>query len=159
MPIVLSKMQRINPNKKDEPKKWYAVQHALKQLDENQVANRIADETTLNPAEALMAIRQLRKVVQQALLDGMSVKLGDWGSFYAAVSSNGFASEKELTAQAIRNVKINFKPGNELKASMQKAEFVWVKNLMGDNTPASSGTTTPDSGGDENGGATGGNPL
>ena len=92
MPIVLSKMQRINPNKKDEPKKWYAVQHALKQLDENQVANRIADETTLNPAEALMAIRQLRKVVQQALLDGMSVKLGDWGSFYAAVSSNGIAS-------------------------------------------------------------------
>jgi hypothetical protein len=69
MPIVLSKMQRINPNKKDEPKKWYAVQHALKQLDENQVANRIADETTLNPAEALMAIRQLRKVVQQALLE------------------------------------------------------------------------------------------
>ena len=103
MPIILKKVQRINPSKKDEAKKWYAIQQTLKQLDETEVANRIADETTLNPAEALMAIRQLRKVVQQALTEGQSVKLGDWGSFYASVSSNGFATQKELTANAIRN--------------------------------------------------------
>ena len=158
MPIILSKLQRFNPSKKDEPKKWYAVQHALKQLNETEVANRIADETTLNPAEALMAIRQLRKVVQQALLDGQSVKLGDWGNFYAAVSSQGFATQKELTAQAIRNVKINFKPGAELKAALQKADFVWVDDITKSSTSTSSGDNN-DTGGDDGGSGTGGNPL
>lgn len=163
MPIILKKVQRINPSKKDEAKKWYAIQQTLKQLDETEVANRIADETTLNPAEALMAIRQLRKVVQQALTEGQSVKLGDWGSFYASVSSNGFATQKELTANAIRNVKINFKPGAELKAAMQKASFVWVEELMG--TASSSGTggsTDNGGGGSSSGGGNnddGNNPL
>ena len=159
MPIILKKVQRVNPSKKDEPKKWYAVQQTLKQLDESEVANRIADETTLNPAEALMAIRQLRKVVQQALTEGQSVKLGNWGSFYAAVSSTGYSTQKELTAQAIRNVKINFKPGDELKAAMQRASFVWVEDLMGTSASSSSGGTD-DTGNDNSGGSgTGGNPL
>lgn len=160
MPIILKKMQRYNPQKKDEPKKWYAVQQTLKQLDESEVANRIADETTLNPAEALMAIRQLRKVVQQALTEGQSVKLGNWGSFYASVSSTGYPTQKELTAGAIRNVRINFKPGDELKAAMQKASFVWVEDLMG-TASASSGDST-DSGSTDSGdggSGTGGNPL
>ena len=158
MPIILKKMQRYNPQKKDEPKKWYAVQQTLKQLDESEVANRIADETTLNPAEALMAIRQLRKVVQQALTEGQSVKLGNWGSFYAAVSSTGYPTQKELTAQAIRNVKINFKPGDELKAAMQKASFVWVEDLMKEKPSSASGSGSTDEGGDS-GSGTGGNPL
>lgn len=159
MPIILKKMQRYNPQKKDEPKKWYAVQQTLKQLDESEVANRIADETTLNPAEALMAIRQLRKVVQQALTEGQSVKLGNWGSFYASVSSTGYPTQKELTAGAIRNVRINFKPGDELKAAMQKASFVWVEDLMKEKPSSSSGSGSTDEGGGDSGSGTGGNPL
>ena len=44
-------------------------------VDESEVAMLIAEETTLNPMEAAMAIRQLRKVMQRLLLDGKSVKL------------------------------------------------------------------------------------
>lgn len=43
--------------------KWYGVQKSMKKMTESEVAELVADETTLNPAEALMAIRQLRKVV------------------------------------------------------------------------------------------------
>ena len=70
MSIFLKPVQRTNPLKPNEAKKWYPVQYTTKMVDENEVAMLIADETTLNPMEAAMAIRQLRKVVQRLLLDG-----------------------------------------------------------------------------------------
>lgn len=151
MPIVLKKVQRTNPIKKDV--KWYAVQKTLKQLTENEVAKRIADETTLNPSEALMAIRQLRKVVQQALLDGQSVRLGDWGSFYAAITSVGAETEKSLTAKSVKQVKINFKPGSELKAAMQTASYVWAEDLAGGSATDSSASDSTTSGGSASSGS------
>ena len=47
------------------------------------------DETTLTPKEAEMAIVQLEKVMLNLLNGGYSVKLGDWASFSATVSSSG----------------------------------------------------------------------
>ena len=70
MSIFLKPVQRTNPLKPDEAKKWYPVQYTTKMVDENEVAMLIADETTLNPMEAAMAIRQLRKVVQRLLGGG-----------------------------------------------------------------------------------------
>ncbi len=166
MAILLKKTQRVKPGtaKKDmetAPKKWYPVQQTLEQLDESAVAAQVAEETTLNPAEALMAIRQLRKVVQRALLNGQSVKLGDWGNFHVRLSTAGADTAKALTADYVKSVNINFLPGKELKAAMQTATFVWVDNLMGTSTAlggsSDNGGGTDDSGGD--GGATGGNPL
>ena len=69
-------MQRANPNDEDAPKKWYVTQVTAAQVDETQVAMDLADETTLNPSEAMMPIRQLRKILIRRLLGGESVKLG-----------------------------------------------------------------------------------
>ena len=161
MAIILKKTQRVNPRDKNAAKKWYPVQQTLKQMDENEVAELVAEETTLNPAEALMAIRQLRKVVQRALLNGQSVKLGDWGSFNARISGSGADTAKALTADNVKSVNINFLPGKELKAAMQTASFVWVNDLMGTSSSSSSSGSGTDDGGTDNGGsgATGGNPL
>ena len=63
-------MQRANPNDEDAPKKWYVTQVTAAQVDETQVAMDLADETTLNPSEAMMPIRQLRKILIRRLLGG-----------------------------------------------------------------------------------------
>lgn len=162
MAIILRKTQRVKPGTSKEnmasaEKKWYPVQHTLEQMDESAVAAQVADETTLNPAEALMAIRQLRKVVLRALLDGKSVKLGDWGSFQVRLSTDGAATKEALTAANVKQVRINFQPGNEMKAALQKATFVWADNLMG--TATSSGTGGTTGGTDDSGGGDEGNPL
>lgn len=141
--------------------KWYGVQKSMKKMTESEVAELVADETTLNPAEALMAIRQLRKVVQRTLLGGQSVQLGDWGSFNVRVSTTGAETQKGLTAANVRNVRINFQPGSELKAAMQKASFVWIDELAGASS-SSSGGGSSDSGSSDGGssdGGTGSNPL
>ena len=130
MSIFLKAVQRINPAEPDEPKQWYPVQYTTKMVDENEVAMLIADETTLNPMEAAMAIRQLRKVVQRLLLDGKSVKLGDWGTFNITLNTEGAERKEDLTAHNVKRVNINFQPADEMKAAMQKTDFVWLDKIV-----------------------------
>jgi predicted histone-like DNA-binding protein len=133
MSIFLKPVQRRNPADEDAPMKWYPVQYTTKLVDETEVAELIADETTLNPMEAQMAIRQLRKVVQRLLLDGKSVKLGNWGTFNVTLNTEGADTKDALTARNVKMVNINFQPGTELKAAMQRADFVWLNKITADN--------------------------
>lgn len=141
MSIFLKPVQRRNPIDKQAPMKWYPVQYTTKLVDETEVAELIADETTLNPMEAQMAIRQLRKVVQRLLLDGKSVKLGNWGTFNITLNTEGADTKEDLTARNVKTVNINFQPGDELKAAMQKADFVWLNKIV-------EGTSSTDGGSD-----------
>lgn len=146
MSIFLKPVQRHNPQKPEEAMKWYPVQYTTKLVDENEVAELIADETTLNPMEAQMAIRQLRKVVQRLLLDGKSVKLGNWGTFNITLNTEGSPTKEALTARNVKTVNINFQPGDELKTALQKADFVWL-NKIAEGT--GSGSSSDNNGGDD----------
>lgn len=130
MSIFLKAVRRINPSDPEAPQKWYPVQYTTKLVDENEVAMLMADETTLNPMEAAMAIRQLRKVVERLLLDGKSVKLGDWGTFNVTLNTEGADSKEILTARNVKRVNVNFQPGEKMKAAMQKADFVWLDKIV-----------------------------
>ena len=138
MSIFLKPVQRFNPSDPDVGKKWYPVQVTTKLVDETEVATLIAEGTTLNPMEALMAIRRLRYVVQRMLLDGKSVRLGDWGSFNITLSSKGVEGKSELTARNIKSVNINFLPGAELREAMQSADFIWLNKVLEGDVPSSS---------------------
>lgn len=67
MPVLIKPVQRINPADPKAEKKWYIVQTTTKQVDETEIAMEISDETTLNGSEAMMALRQLRKIVLRHL--------------------------------------------------------------------------------------------
>lgn len=154
MAILVKPVQRVNPLDKDAAKKWYVTQVTTAQVDETQVAMDLADETTLNPSEAMMAIRQLRKILLRRLLSGESVKLGNWGSFSVTLSSEGSATKAEVTARNIKGVNLNFQPDEAFKTDLQKATFTWVDKLAeGRSATADSGSNS-DSGsgsdGDQN---------
>lgn len=143
MSIFLKAVQRINPADPDAPKKWYPVQYTTKLVDESEVAMLMAEETTLNPMEAAMAIRQLRKVVQRLLLDGKSVRLGDWGTFNVTLATEGADTKEELTARHVKRVNINFQSGDDMKAAMQKADFVWLDKIVEGGTAPGGGDDRP----------------
>ncbi len=129
MAVLFNKVQRGNPMDKEAPKKWYAVLKVINQLTEKEVAKQIADETTLNPKEAEMAISQLEKVLIRALLGGHSVQLGDWGSFHLTCNSEGSDTKEEVKAVNIKNLNIRFTPGTVLKEAIQKASFIPAETL------------------------------
>jgi len=129
MALFYNKVQRKNPAKQNEPGKWYPVLRSVTQVTEKEVGKRIADETTLNAKEAEMAISQLLKVLKAELLAGNTVKLGDWGTFYLTVNSNGAETEQAVTAALIKQVNINFLAGDELREALDKAEFKPASSL------------------------------
>lgn len=131
MAILVKPIQRRNPQDEDAPKKWYVTQVTAAQVDETQVAMDLSEETTLNPSEAMMAIRQLRKVLLRHLLSGESVKLGNWGSFSVTITSTGSDTKEEVSARNIKSINLNFQPDAAFKADLQKASYAWVDKLAG----------------------------
>lgn len=143
MAILVKPVQRVNPSDKSAAKKWYVTQVTTALVDETQVAMDLADETTLNPSEAMMAIRQLRKILLRRLLGGESVKLGNWGSFSVTLSSTGVATKEEVNAKNIKSVNLNFQPDEAFKNDLQKATFAWVDKLAEGRT-SGPGSDSPD---------------
>lgn len=139
MSILIKPVQRKNPQNPKEPAKWYPVQSTVKLVDEMEVAELLADETTLNPMEAAMALRQLGKIVQRLLNDSKSVRLGNWGTLSVTLSAEGSEAKEELTVRNIKSVNTNFQPSESLAASLQKADFVWLDKIL-EGKPGSGGS-------------------
>jgi predicted histone-like DNA-binding protein len=123
MSLFYNRVQRTNPSKPEEPKKWYLILKSIGRMTEKQVAKEIADETTLNPKEAEMAIYQFQKVLTKALLDGKTVQLGELGSFQLTIKSGGVDNEEEATAALVEKINIRFTPSATLKNSLNEAQF------------------------------------
>jgi predicted histone-like DNA-binding protein len=92
-------------------------------VKERDVAKHIADETTLNPKEAEMAVSQLLKVVVNILLNGGTVQLGSLGSFRLTASTVGSDTEAEVNGSKITKVNVRFTESVELKDALKKASF------------------------------------
>ena len=108
--IYYNKVQRRNPQDPEGARKWYVTLKSRLQVSERELAEEIADEVTLNPKEAEMAFYQLFKVAVRALTDGKTVKLGDLGTIYLTVSSEGADTREEVTAQLVKAVRVRFMP-------------------------------------------------
>ncbi len=129
MSLLYNKVQRGNPAKPEEPKKWYLSLKSLGMVGEKEVARQIADETTLNPKEAEMALAQFEKILQRLLLDGHTVQLGDWGFFQLTISCEGAETEKEAVVANVKKINIRFKAGKSLQEAVNKATFIPASSL------------------------------
>ena len=128
MPVLFNKVERGNPQDPND-KKWYVVLKTISMIGQKEVAKQVADETTLNPKEAEMAMEQLLKILVRNLLASQSVQLGDWGSFHLTCNSLGFNSKEAVTANAIKNLNIRFSPGKALKEALKNATFLPAEGL------------------------------
>lgn len=164
MAILIKPLQKVNPKDLNATdRKWYVSQVTSTQVDETQVAMEVAEETTLNPSEAMMAIRQLRKIVLRHLLSSESVKFGNWGNFNITISSTGSDTKKDVSTKNIKSVNLIFQPDEQFKADLNKASFAWVDKLAEGRPKSSSGKPSApgdddvvDSNPDTPGGGTGG---
>ena len=77
-----------------------------------QVAKRLAVESTVSPADVRAVLTALGGVMGDFMAQGRSVKLDGVGSFYftASTVSNGVATEKEVSANQIKGVRVRFIP-------------------------------------------------
>lgn len=130
MAIFFNKMARSNPQDPNSPKKWYLVLKRLVTRRTKEVAQEMADETTLNPKEAEIAIHQVVKVLKRMLKNGDSVHLDDLGIFYLTANSSPSDTEKEVTARNCTKLNIRFRPDASFQADIDKAQLKPASDLQ-----------------------------
>lgn len=125
MAIRLRVIQRSVPNETGE-RLWYPVQYSASPIDEDQIAEEIADDCSLDEGEVIMVLRRFRKIMTKQLLSGNTVRLGNWGIFGVRVSAEGSNAAEDVSLKNIREVRLRFRPGSKLKEELQKASYMWL---------------------------------
>ena len=100
--------------------KWYPKSVLVgSAISTEQVAKRVAAESTVSPADVRAVLTALGGVMGDFMAQGRSVKLDGVGSFYftASTNKNGVATEKEVTAKLINGVRVRFIPETRFRGS------------------------------------------
>jgi predicted histone-like DNA-binding protein len=124
MPIFFNRIQKSNPSDPTAPRLWYLILKSTGLVKEKAVAKALADETTLNPKEAEMAVAQLTKVVVNLMLEGHTVQLGELGSLRLTAKSTGVELEENANANKINKLNVRFTESESLKEAIKKATFI-----------------------------------
>ena len=89
-------------------KKFYASANITGEKTLAGLTKDIEKISTVSGADIRAVLYALVDVMQNALADGQAVRLGELGSLRVNISSEGKATEKEVTAAAIRGAKVVF---------------------------------------------------
>ncbi|GJQ04754.1 HU family DNA-binding protein [Capnocytophaga canimorsus] len=104
-------------------KKFYANVVTEGELSVDDLVKQIEKFSALSEADIRGVIIALENVIQQGLADSKIIRLEKLGSLYPTLSSNGVATEKEFTANQIKSVSVNYRPGTRIIAAMKEAGF------------------------------------
>ena len=88
-----------------------------------QLARRISEISTVSTVDTIAVLEGLLTVLPQELADGQVVHLGDFGSFWLRVKTQGSATPEEVSAKDILQVNTRFTPGKEFKTALAAIEF------------------------------------
>jgi predicted histone-like DNA-binding protein len=116
-------VQRGNPLNPTAAKKFYAQPVSRGEATLKQVKSQINDMTSVNSADSSASIDAFTQVLIQRIANGEIVRLGDLGSFQLSFSSTGVDTEAQLNATLIKNPKVVFRPGKDIKDMLKTLQF------------------------------------
>ena len=106
---------RKNPRDQAAPAKYYANAKSNGNVTLRQLAKQIAEISTVSTIDTIASLEALLKVIPNHIADGKIVRLGAFGSFSLAISSEGSDTEDQVTSTNIKGNKLRFRPGKEFK--------------------------------------------
>ncbi|MCA9927257.1 MAG: HU family DNA-binding protein [Anaerolineales bacterium] len=123
MTVKYKVISRKNPSDLTAPPKYYPSVNAGGRLRLRQLAKRIAEISTVSSVDTMAVLEGLLTVLPQEIINGNIVELGDFGSFWLRIKSEGSETAEEVSAQNILNTLPKFTPGKEFKQVLQTVEF------------------------------------
>jgi DNA-binding protein, histone-like, putative len=117
-----------NPSDTSLPKKYYAQAKSSGELTFRKLSKEIAEgSTTVSDTDVLAVLNDLIKVLKRHLDNGQIVRFGDFGTFQISISSEGAETEEKFHHSMIKNPKVTFRPGIDLKEMLQTLKYVKTK--------------------------------
>lgn len=113
-----------NPADESAPEKAYAKPQMSELMAFDKFVRHIADHNGVYTRGTVKGvISDMCECLVEMLLEGKKVQMGDLGSFWISLSSEGAESMEEFTAQNIKGVNILFTPGAEFENLASRATF------------------------------------
>lgn len=128
MPARFKAVELVNPRDLTLKKKFYAKLQSGDDVSFEELADLISKVSSLNYGEVLGALGTLNEIIEIQLRHGRPVRLSTLGTFYLTLSSEGFDTEEELTADGIKKANIRFRPGKRLRKMIQTLDFEKVSD-------------------------------
>ena len=117
---------RLNPQNKDLPAKYYPAAAYIAEINVNQLADEISDNSSLTQSDVNGVINSLLRILPKYLLLGYKVRLDNFGIFKIGLKTNckGYDKATEVTANDIAGIRMMFTPDIMLKSKLQKPQYV-----------------------------------
>lgn len=147
MPLIYTLVKRKDMSKDaaSGATLYHAQTSITKKLTLNKICTRIENIYTASRGEIILVLDGLIKVMNEALSDGESVHLGEFGSFRMVAGSKGSATVDGFTTALFNRAHIVFYPGTMLINLVNNVSFErYVPKKDASSESAGSGGGTDD---------------
>ena len=125
MPLIYTLVKRKDMSKDaaSGATLYHAQTSITKKLTLNKICTRIENICTASRGEIILVLDGLIKVMNEALSDGESIHLGEFGSFRMVAGSKGIENEKDFNVSLFNKARIVFSPGTMLNEIRKNAKY------------------------------------
>lgn len=123
MTVKYNVVERGNPSKPADPKKYYPSIVSSGRLTLRQLAGEISKISTVSSADTMAVLEAFLSVIPGELAKGNIVELGDFGNFWLKSSAEGVDTAEAVRASQIGGVLPRFSPGKEFKKVLSTIEY------------------------------------
>ncbi len=123
MSVKFNVVERGKPGDPAAPKKYYPSAVASGKRNMRAIAKRAAEMSTVSMPDTAAVIEAFLAIIPDELGQGNIVKLGEFGSFWVKVQTEGATAPGEVSADNITGVLPRFTPGKEFKAQLKNFSF------------------------------------
>ena len=97
MSINFNVVARVNPQKREDPAKYYATLVSNGKRNLRYIAQRIADKSSLNIIDVKAVLEGLLQVIPEEIKDGYIVELDEFGNLWVICSSSPSDVAEDVT--------------------------------------------------------------
>ena len=123
MAITFKKLPRKNPQDLVAPEKYYAAVVADGSVNFEILAEMISEQSELSETDCLAVLNILETNIVRELSQGRIVRLGKLGNFQISISSKGYDTPEEVSAQSITKGRVLFRPAAKLRKLLKDLKF------------------------------------
>ncbi|MFY0652290.1 MAG: HU family DNA-binding protein [Cyclobacteriaceae bacterium] len=129
MPIMYKAVPKTQPGVVGGGQiKYYAGIVRERPMILRKFASEISNMSTLTTTDVYAVLESFLDRLYIYLEEGRIVSLGDLGSFSPNISGSGEINPEDVNKDSIRKLRVNFRPGVELKDRLSKVKFEKVSN-------------------------------
>lgn len=145
MAIMCEKRERILNFLENKPKVYVMAPMKAQQVPFDKLLDEVSSSCGVGRAQVKASVEALLDRMGLFMDYGMSIKLGDFGSFKPTISAKAQDSAEDVDASTVRRRKIIFTPGKRFKVMLSDMSIA----TMSDNVSAAK---LPEGGGSTGGG-------